>query len=566
VFYDAEKQQLMGKENKNSLLKTLDRENQYYKLFYENTAAMLLIDPSTGSIVDANKSACKFYGYSKKVLTSMNIQDINTLTEEQIAAEMKKTQSLKQNYFQFEHRLANGNIKLVEVYSGRIVVNNKPLLSSIIHDISDRKISEEKLKNSEKRYYELFNHISSGVAIYKVIDGGRDFIFMDFNRAGELIDGNKKKELIGKSIYKVRPNINEFGILEVFRRVFATGISERFLDRFYIDKQLERWYDNYVYRLPSGDIVAVFDDITDRKKAEESLKESEELFKSIVENNSNLVTLTDEQGIVTYLSPQCEDVIGYPASEIIGLIMPDFIHPDDKNKCQHEWEQVVLHGKELRDLEYRIFDSKNKVRWLSHNARMMKANGKVIGMQNTITNITARKQSEEKILKNQYYLSKAQEIGLIGTWELDIQKNILIWTDEIYKIFGVPLGTKITYEIFLNCVHPDDRDYVNEKWIASLKNKPYDIEHRITLNNEVKWVREKAEIQFDSNGKPIIAIGFTQDITERKQTEIDLQNRMQSNESLMQHMVGREIRMSELKKEINELLVKSGQKKRYFKT
>ena len=209
MFYDAEKQQLMGKENKNSLLKTLDRENQYYKLFYENTAAMLLIDPSTGSIVDANKSACKFYGYSKKVLTSMNIQDINTLTEEQIAAEMKKTQSLKQNYFQFEHRLANGNIKLVEVYSGRIVVNNKPLLSSIIHDISDRKISEEKLKNSEKRYYELFNHISSGVAIYKVIDGGRDFIFMDFNRAGELIDGNKKKNSLERvSIKSVRISMN----------------------------------------------------------------------------------------------------------------------------------------------------------------------------------------------------------------------------------------------------------------------------------------------------------------------------------------------------------------------
>jgi len=127
-----------------------------------------------------------------------------------------------------------------------------------------------------------------------------------------------------------------------------------------------------------------------------------------------------------------------------------------------------------------------------------------------------RKQAEEKLLKKQYYLTKAQEMGIIGTWELDIKKNILIWTDENYKIFGVPLGTEMNYEIFLNCIHPDDRDYVNEKWSAGLNHEPYDIEHRLMVNDKVRWVREKADIEFDTEGNPIMAIGFTQDITERK--------------------------------------------------
>jgi len=135
------------------------------------------------------------------------------------------------------------------------------------------------------------------------------------------------------------------------------------------------------------------------------------------------------------------------------------------------------------------------------------------------TDITERKQAEDKLLKNQYYLTKAQEMGIIGTWELDIQKNTLIWTDENYIIFGVPLGTEMTYELFINCIHPDDRDYVNERWSAGLNHEPYDIEHRLIVNDKVKWVREKADIEFDKEGNPTIAIGFSQDITERKQAE-----------------------------------------------
>lgn len=130
--------------------------------------------------------------------------------------------------------------------------------------------------------------------------------------------------------------------------------------------------------------------------------------------------------------------------------------------------------------------------------------------------------SREKLLKDQYYLSRAIEMGKIGTWELDIQNNKLKWTDETFKLFGVPLGTEISLDIFIDYVHTDDREYVIKKWNEALNKKTYDIEHRIIVNNKVKWLREKAEIEFDAEDKPIMAIGFAQDITEQKQTEFAL--------------------------------------------
>ncbi len=126
--------------------------------------------------------------------------------------------------------------------------------------------------------------------------------------------------------------------------------------------------------------------------------------------------------------------------------------------------------------------------------------------------------AEKAILKNQYFLEKAQELGQIGTWELDIPSNVLSWTDENCRIFGVPPGTVATYAIFMDKVYPEDRDYVNDEWNAATQGKPYDVEHRLLVDGVIKWVRQKADITYDSEGRAIYAIGFTQDVTELKKS------------------------------------------------
>jgi signal transduction histidine kinase len=130
--------------------------------------------------------------------------------------------------------------------------------------------------------------------------------------------------------------------------------------------------------------------------------------------------------------------------------------------------------------------------------------------------IIERRSVEQALREAQADLNRAQVVGQIGSWRLDVIKNRLTWSPENHRIFGVPEGTVKTYETFLDVVHPEDRNYVDRMWRAALRGDAYDIEHRLLIGDEVKWVREKAELEFAADGMLLGGFGTTQDITERR--------------------------------------------------
>lgn len=132
---------------------------------------------------------------------------------------------------------------------------------------------------------------------------------------------------------------------------------------------------------------------------------------------------------------------------------------------------------------------------------------------------TERKRAEEALHESRKDLARAQAVGQIGSWRLDVQRNVLTWSEENHRIFGIPPGTPLTYETFLGTIHPDDRQYVDTRWNAALRGEPYDIEHRIVVDDTIRWVREKAYLEFDDARSLRGGFGITQDITERKQAE-----------------------------------------------
>ena len=202
------------------------------------------------------------------------------------------------------------------------------IISERIGNYLSRRLTEVRLQESEEKFRELFSNMSSGVAVYEVVGDGSDFIFRDFNKAAEVIDSIRREDVIGKSIFEAFPGVEAFGLTAVLRRVSMTGKPEHFPLTEYKDEKIHGWRENYVYRLPSGEIVTVYDDVTEKKQAEDALFASEYKYHEIFNNINEAVFLHEVMADNTRGHfEEVNDVacrrLGYSREELLRLTVTD---------------------------------------------------------------------------------------------------------------------------------------------------------------------------------------------------------------------------------------------------
>jgi PAS domain S-box-containing protein len=242
------------------------------------------------------------------------------------------------------------------------LAGNGPARVVVVHknitDTALRVRAEQALRESEERFRQLFDRMSSGVAVYEAAEDGEDFIFRDFNQAAELSTGVRRDELLGRCASEVFPGVRQLGLLDVFRRVWRTGVAEKRPAAFYQDQSLSFWVENFVYRLPSGEIVAIFDDITERKRAEEALRISEGKYRSLYESMRDGFVRVAMDGAIIEYNQAYRDLLGYTDEELSRLTYRDITPTcwyDSEEQIVRE--QIIPRGySEVYEKEYRRKD------------------------------------------------------------------------------------------------------------------------------------------------------------------------------------------------------------------
>ncbi len=270
---------------------------------------------------------------------------------------------------------------------------------------------------------------------------------------------------------------------------------------------------NQLLKNTQGEIIqfmGTITDITERKRKEQELSESESRFRQLAENIRQVFYLTELQtNQILYLNPSYETIWGRSCQSLYDAPQSymDNVYFEDRPVVFQAYEQQRLGN--ATEAEYRIVRPDGSLRWILDRTFLVKDEmGQVTRVCGIAEDITERKQVEQELYQTSERLRTAQRIAHLGHWELNLVNDTAYWSDEVLNIFGMEPQQRIfSYADFLNAVHPDDREQVDHAYRRHLRDRvPYKIPHRILFpDGSIKHVQEQCETQYAEDGTPLIS-------------------------------------------------------------
>jgi formate hydrogenlyase transcriptional activator len=374
-----------------------------------------------------------------------------------------------------------------------------------------------------KRLQEFEKAVEGLEEMITVVD--RDYRYVIANRAFLNYRGMKKEELLGRRISEIlNSGVFETTIKEKLDECFQCKIV-RYEMRYSYPSRGERdlFISYFPIEGPGGidRVACVLQDITERKRADEALEESESRFRAVYERSPVGIALVDaSSGRFLEVNPKFCEILGRAEEEVLQLDFQSVTHPEDVAKS-------VSKGKEL--FEGRSAHFELEKRYLRPDGGEVWANVSVAPMWREqepqkvylvmAQDMSDRKRAEEALLRSEASLNRAQAVGHIGSWRFDIQKGTVTWSEEGCRIMGLPSGLHVTPEKAMDLIHPDDRESAEQAWNSARADGKFEIECRVLAEGQIRWIRCEAGIEFDAEGRRVAAVGTVQDITERRQAE-----------------------------------------------
>ena len=376
-------------------------KDHYKALFVDSNCVMLLVDPTSGAIVNANNAACNYYGYSHSEITAMKISDINIAPEQEIKKKMKLAINAKKNHFIFEHRLSNNEIRNAEIYTGKILFDGRELLYSVIHDITDRVKAEENLKNREAILQTVIRNVPF------------DMWARDLNEVCFLENETSIKtwgSLIGRSI-------DEMNLPEETKTIWKSNNAKVYKGKT-INEEIKcinssgktEYFQNIVTPIfDDKNIIGILGinlDISKIKRSEEKLLQALANMEAMINNTDDSIIIADREGKSILFNRKYFEIV----KKIIGTeIKPgkrfyEYLKDEQQVEFWKNLHKRVLSGEKF--IEEFILEIEGVKHCFESRFYPVKENNEVIGFAEQTRDITNRKEYEKKMRKA---LKRAEE-------------------------------------------------------------------------------------------------------------------------------------------------------------
>ena len=278
-------------------------------------------------------------------------------------------------------------------------------------------------------------------------------------------------------------------------------------------------------------------EMNQREQTEAQLRDSEARYRTLIETSPDGIIIHNGQRIL-YANTAVARMLGLPDTpEVIVRSVRDFVHPDSYTSMAERARQMKDHGPGLPPLELKLLRVDGSYVEVEANGNLVVLPDGSTAIQSVIRDITSRKQAEEALAQRARQLDQAQSIAHIGSWEWDVVANILVWSDELYRIFGLePQQFGATYEAYLERIQDEDREAMEavvERAATDLR--PFAHEYRIVRpDGSVRFVESQGEVIGGDNGTPARMMGTCQDITERVHAEQEMREISHALESAVE--------------------------------
>jgi PAS domain S-box-containing protein len=484
--------------------------------------AIEVIDPKTGRFLDVNQTACLAHGYTRDEYLALSVQDVAPTSDP--AAWGRNLEELRRQGSRLHvglHRRKDGSTFPVEVNITYVRLN-RDYIVAVVRDISERKRAEEEIQRTADLLRVVADETTD--AVFVKDRSGR---YLLFNKAAARFVGKSVAEVLGKDDTGLFDPESARRVMERDRRVMESGQADTVEEELTAAGVTRAYHATKApFRDGAGNViglVGISRDITDRMRAEQALRDSEQRFRTFVDHATDAFLLHDDQGTILDVNQQACDSLGYSRSELIGTTPMDF-NPDIDPARLAEVQRRLDAG-EVLTLERRHRRKDGSVFPVEIRIRPFWEGGRRFAVA-LIRDITDRKWAEEALRKSEELLRQAVRVANLGIFDHDHLTDTIYWSPEQRVIYGWVEERTSTLSDFVAMLHPEDR----ERIIAAIRRAHdpagdgvFDVEQRIVRpDGEVRWLVTRAQTFFEGEGDarhPVRTVGAVLDVTEWKRVE-----------------------------------------------